>query len=59
MLVACAGRLTLVMLLFVRRFWLKIMLNGPSGGPNPLIVIMIMFSSSVVFSIALLFLVVV
>ena len=48
-----------MMLLFVRRFWLKIMLNGPSGGPNPLIVIMIMFSSSVVFSIALLFLVVV
>ena len=57
MLVACAGRLTLVMLLFVRRLWLNIMLNGPSGGP--LMVTVVMFSSSVVFSIVLLFLVVV
>ena len=48
-----------MMLLFVRRLWLKIMLNGPSGGPRPLMVTMVMFSSSVIFSIALLFLVVV
>ena len=46
-----------MMLLFLRRLWLKIMLNGPSGGR--LMVTMVMFSSSVVFSIALLFLVVV